>query len=112
MAEKLTLQNLEGKEFPTTPKKRIFLYLSLIQQIALYGKYRTGKYSTILHRYVKKMPQKGKVLIALLERAFNGEGPNDFIDKMNTLSFHTGEKSEELTKAYKWIWGARRRQLS
>ncbi len=48
---------------------------------------------------------QGKALIALLERVFNGEEPNDFIDEINVLSFQTGERPEELIKAYKWIWG-------
>ena len=49
--------------------------------------------------------EKGKALIALLERTFNGEEPNDFIDEINALSFQSGEHPEELIKAYKWIWG-------
>lgn len=53
----------------------------------------------------KENASQGKVLIALLERAFNGEEPNDFIDEINALSFNTGEQPEELIKAYKWIWG-------
>lgn len=50
-------------------------------------------------------PAEGKKLIALLERTLNGEEPNDFIADIRTLSFQSGEKSEELIKAYKWIWG-------
>ena len=48
---------------------------------------------------------EGKKLIALLEKTLNGEEPNDFIDAIQALSFQTGEKPEELIKAYKWIWG-------
>ena len=50
-------------------------------------------------------PAEGKKLIALLERTLKGEEPNDFIVDIRTLSFQSGEKSEELIKAYKWIWG-------
>lgn len=50
-------------------------------------------------------PKEGKKLIALLERTLKGEEPNDFIADIHALSFQTGEKSEELIKAYKWIWG-------
>ncbi|MBQ8703743.1 MAG: hypothetical protein IJ524_05160 [Bacteroidales bacterium] len=50
-------------------------------------------------------PQEGKRLIALLERTLNGEEPNDFIADIRSLSFQTGERPEELIKAYKWIWG-------
>lgn len=49
--------------------------------------------------------EKGRTLIALLERTFHGEEPNDFIDEINALSFQSGEHPEELIKAYKWIWG-------
>ena len=48
--------------------------------------------------------EEGKKLIALLERTFNGEDPDDFISEILALSFKTGEKPEELIKAYKWIW--------
>ncbi len=48
---------------------------------------------------------EGKKLISLLERTLNGEEPNDFIDDIRALSFQTGEQSEALIKAYKWIWG-------
>lgn len=50
-------------------------------------------------------PAEGKKLIALLERTLKGEEPNDFIADIRALSFQSGEKSEELIKAYKWIWG-------
>lgn len=50
-------------------------------------------------------PEEGKKLVALLERTLNGEEPNDFIEDIRALSFQSGEKSEELIKAYKWIWG-------
>lgn len=50
-------------------------------------------------------PAEGKKLIALLERTLRGEEPNDFIADIRSLSFQTGEKPEELIKAYKWIWG-------
>ena len=50
-------------------------------------------------------PAEGKKLIALLERTLKGEEPNDFISDIRALSFQSGEKSEELIKAYKWIWG-------
>lgn len=53
----------------------------------------------------KENPVEGKKLIALLERTLNGEEPNDFIADIRALSFLSGEKSEELIKAYKWIWG-------
>ena len=53
----------------------------------------------------KENPAEGKKLIALLERTLKGEEPNDFIADIRALSFQTGEKSEELIKAYKWIWG-------
>ena len=48
---------------------------------------------------------QGRVLIDLLERTLNGEEPNDFIGEILSLSFQSGEKPEELIKAYKWIWG-------
>ena len=47
----------------------------------------------------KENPVEGKKLIALLERTLKGEEPNDFIAAIRTLSFHSGEKSEELIKA-------------
>lgn len=50
-------------------------------------------------------PAEGKKLIALLERTLKGEEPNDFIADIRALSFRSGEKPEELIKAYKWIWG-------
>ena len=53
----------------------------------------------------KENATEGKKLIALLEKTLNGEEPNDFIADIHALSFQTGEKSEELIKAYKWIWG-------
>lgn len=53
----------------------------------------------------KENPNEGKKLIALLERTLNGEEPKDFINAIRALAFQTGEPSEELIKAYKWIWG-------
>lgn len=53
----------------------------------------------------KENPAEGKKLISLLEKTLNGEEPNNFIDAIRALSFQTGEKPEELIKAYKWIWG-------
>jgi len=53
----------------------------------------------------KENKANGLKLIALLERTFNGEEPNDFITDIRSLSFSLGEKPEELIKAYKWIWG-------
>ena len=50
-------------------------------------------------------PEEGKKLIALLEKTLNGEEPNDFIADIRNLTFHAGERPEELIKAYKWIWG-------
>lgn len=48
---------------------------------------------------------QGLQLLLLLERTFNGEEPNDFIHEIQKLNFEYGEKTEELIKAYKWIWG-------
>ena len=53
----------------------------------------------------KENPAEGKKLIELLERTLKGEEPNDFIVDIRALSFQSGEESEELIKAYKWIWG-------
>lgn len=50
-------------------------------------------------------PLDGKKLLSLLERTFNGEEPNDFIDEILSLHFSTGANPEVLIKAYKWIWG-------
>lgn len=50
-------------------------------------------------------PEEGKKLIVLLEKTLKGEEPNDFIEDIRNLSFKTGERPEELIKAYKWIWG-------
>ena len=50
-------------------------------------------------------PLDGKKLLSLLERTFNGEEPNDFIDEILSLKFSTGANPEVLIKAYKWIWG-------
>ena len=50
-------------------------------------------------------PSEGRKLLSLLKRVYDGEEPNDFIDEIRALSFHKGECSEELIKAYKWIWG-------
>ena len=49
--------------------------------------------------------EEGKKLIALLEKTLNGDEPDDFIADIRSLSFQTGERPEELIKAYKWIWG-------
>ncbi len=43
-------------------------------------------------------------IINALERVFNGEEPDDFLDKI-TLCKPCGENPEVLLKAYKWIWG-------
>ena len=48
---------------------------------------------------------QGKQLLSFFERTYNGEEPEDFIDDIRNLSFHSGEKTEALIKAYKWIWG-------
>lgn len=48
---------------------------------------------------------EGKKLIFLLEKTLKGEEPDDFIEDIRNLSFQTGERPEELIKAYKWIWG-------
>lgn len=44
-------------------------------------------------------------LINLLEKAFLGEEPSDFIEEIYSLNFSTGEQPEVLIKVYKWIWG-------
>lgn len=44
-------------------------------------------------------------LIDLMERTFNGQEPNDFIQEISELNFTTGETPETLIKVYKWIWG-------
>jgi hypothetical protein len=49
--------------------------------------------------------EKGKSLLLLLKRVFEGQEPNDFINEIRTLIFSTGENPEALLKAYKWIWG-------
>ena len=48
---------------------------------------------------------QGKQLLALFERTYNGEEPEEFIDDIRSLSFQSGEMPEALIKAYKWIWG-------
>lgn len=48
---------------------------------------------------------KGEKLIKYLERVYNGEEPEDFVEEIRVLSFKKGEQPEELIKAYKWIWG-------
>lgn len=47
----------------------------------------------------------GKKLLDFLERTYNGEEPEDFINDIRSLNFQTGEAPEALIKAYKWIWG-------
>lgn len=47
----------------------------------------------------------GKKLLDFLERTYNGEEPEDFINDIRSLYFQTGEAPEALLKAYKWIWG-------
>lgn len=53
----------------------------------------------------KENPTEGKSLIALLKRTLDGDEPDDFIDDICKLSFKSGDRPEELIKAYKWIWG-------
>lgn len=53
----------------------------------------------------KENPTEGKNLIALLKRTLDGDEPDDFIDDIRKLSFKSGDRPEELIKAYKWIWG-------
>lgn len=48
---------------------------------------------------------QGIKLLGLLERTYNGEEPEDFIENIRSLSFISGETPEALIKAYKWIWG-------
>ncbi len=48
---------------------------------------------------------RGKELLSLFERTYNGEEPDDFIEDIRKLSFMSGETPEALIKAYKWIWG-------
>lgn len=48
---------------------------------------------------------QGVKLLEYLERTYNGEEPEDFIDDIRSLNFQTGEAPEALIKAYKWIWG-------
>ncbi|MBQ6769255.1 MAG: hypothetical protein IJP46_11435 [Prevotella sp.] len=48
---------------------------------------------------------QGTKLLEYLERTYNGEEPEDFIDVIRSLTFKTGEAPEALIKAYKWIWG-------
>lgn len=49
--------------------------------------------------------EQGILLFTLFEKTYKGEEPEDFIDKINSLTFHSGESAEVLIKAYKWIWG-------
>lgn len=52
----------------------------------------------------KEDREKTIKLIKLLEKTFNGEEPNDFLEDILELDFSTGATSETLIKAYKWIW--------
>ncbi len=62
-----------------------------------------------IYEDVKTKVEENKVLGALLltylNKTYNGEEPEDFIDIIRSLSFDTGEDPEALIKAYKWIWG-------
>jgi len=54
---------------------------------------------------VKENKVQGKKMLSYLERTYNGEEPEDFIEDIRKLSFISGEDPEVLIKAYKWIWG-------
>jgi len=52
----------------------------------------------------KTEPKETIKVIDALEKVFNGEEPDDVL-KTPKLNSPTGEPSEVLLKAYKWIWG-------
>jgi len=54
---------------------------------------------------VEENKQYGALLLTCLEKTYNGEEPEDFINVIRSLSFNTGETPEAIIKAYKWIWG-------
>lgn len=54
---------------------------------------------------VQENKDEAKKFLSLLEKTYNGEEPNTFIDKIRELSFSSGETPEALIKVYKWIWG-------
>lgn len=49
--------------------------------------------------------EQTKLLIDVFEMVLKGAEPDDLKDSISSFKFSTGECSEALIKAYKWIWG-------
>ena len=102
---KIVITKPGGKSVYGRPKKEDFLvFIFNPQDNSLWQ----ISHKQILEDVKNKIEEdniQAKKLIALLAKTFNGEEPEDFIDEIRNLSFQTGEKTEALIKAYKWIWG-------
>lgn len=54
---------------------------------------------------IKENKVEAKKFLLLMEKAYNGEEPDNYIKDICALNFSSGETPEALIKAYKWIWG-------
>lgn len=102
---KIVITKPGGKSVYGRPKKEDFL-------VFIYNSKESSlwqiSHKQIFDDIVKKSKENKLLtikLIDLIERAFNGQEPNDFIQEILELNFSTGETPETLIKVYKWIWG-------
>ena len=102
---KISITKPGGKSIYGKPKKEDFLVF--IYEPIENGLWQISHKQILKDLYDKSEEDKSKtlILIALLERTFNGEEPSSFISEIISLSFTKGETAEALIKAYKWIWG-------
>lgn len=102
---KIVITKPGGKSVFGRPKKEDFMvYIYNTKDNSLWQITHKQIFEDVSQKCIEDK-QKGLTLLNLLERTFNGEEPNNFIGEILNLSFSTGEKPEELIKAYKWIWG-------
>ena len=104
-SRKIVITKPGGKSTFGRPKKEDFLVY--IFQPEENGLWQISHNQILKDLYLKSEENKIETLnlINLLEKTYNGEDPNDFIDEILLLKFKVGETPEALIKVYKWIWG-------
>lgn len=102
---KIVITKPGGKSVYGRPKKEDFIvFIYNPKENGLWQISHKQIFNDILNKATENKEETIR-FINILERTFNGEEPNDFIDEINSLNFKIGELPETIVKAYKWIWG-------
>lgn len=102
---KIVITKPGGKSVYGRPKKEDFLVFIYNSEDDSLWQISHNQILEDVSNKVQENKEEAKKFLFLMERTFNGEEPDDFIDEIKKLRFSSGESPEALIKAYKWIWG-------